>query len=270
MAFQYSRILSDYVPVFPGGIYVPVEARNADDNGYAVTAEPFVVPSVVDGDGKRRINLGHVPLEQPAFELLIGVSPRDVVPWGETPAAGQVAVQWETGAVEFHASDSGQAGTTTYTGCGTAAQAFFMHALQKEIAAMQAVLLAGGAFVSVPWRMTGMTTVPSSSAGGILRIHNPATEGTWRVASFSMWSERVPGGSTASTYRLAAAYSGIAPANRWDLTVAGAAKSGKTVTGTGDPLTVAHDGYLELWPAAADTSAAHEEPQGVIGLVRTT
>jgi hypothetical protein len=114
--------------------------RGEDFNGYEVASEAFTVPAAADGEGRRRMQLDMVPLEQVGFEVTVGGNPRTLVPYGETVGAGQVGASLGlrgTGVVEFHASDAGLAAVASYRGKGTLVGAGLLNELGAELAAVQ-------------------------------------------------------------------------------------------------------------------------------------
>ena len=101
MARAYTNAVADVTAVFPGDVYTPIDVRNEDLNGYDVTNETFDVPSEADGDGKYRMELDFVPIEQTTLTITADGDPLTVIPWGETPAADEVALSLETGRWNF-------------------------------------------------------------------------------------------------------------------------------------------------------------------------
>lgn len=138
MAIPWLNRLEDYEASFPGAVFTPVEARNEDQDGVAVEDEALAVPALADYAGKRRLVLDYVPLEQSGFAIVDGGAvERRLIPWGETPASGEVAVSMIHGGLEFHADDAGVTLYATYRGKGTPLAAWFLLALQREIEALE-------------------------------------------------------------------------------------------------------------------------------------
>lgn len=145
MAIPYTRELSDYTPSFPTSAFTPLEVKNKDDDGYSISGESFTVPSSADGDGKYRLTLDQIPLEQSSVTITVGAAARTIIPYGETPASGQVALSTATGTIEFHSSDAAGSGSATYTGRGTPLMAHYFHVMEKELYATQVKVLAEAA-----------------------------------------------------------------------------------------------------------------------------
>lgn len=167
MAFAYSNGISGVAASYPGAVFEPFDLRDRDEDGYAVEGESGVVPGSADGEGRYRVFLDLVPLEQASIGITVGGSARTLVPYGEAVAAGQVGVSMITGVVEFHASDAGEAFAVDYTGAGSALVAAVLNRVQAEIVATQEELddvvgalgaVAGDDVVPVVRGGTGSTT----------------------------------------------------------------------------------------------------------------
>lgn len=165
MAHSYVNALAQYTAVFPGSVYTPRELRHPAANGFPVSGEAFTVPASADGEGRRRMLLDYLPMEVPGFTITVGGSSRTIIPYGETPASGEVAVSFAYGIVEFHASDAGGSASASYTARGTGPVVALLIAIQKELAATQT--LAAG-------RVTG----PVSSTVGRVAVWNDTTGDT--------------------------------------------------------------------------------------------
>jgi hypothetical protein len=135
--FPYNNRLVDYVASFPAAVFEPLDVRNVNPDGEAIVGEAGTVPASADYQGKRRLNLDQVPLEQVGMTIEVDGNPRTIIPYGETPSAGQVAVSMTTGVMEFHSSDAGEAVVVDYTGKGTPIMAFLVHQLAGELEATQ-------------------------------------------------------------------------------------------------------------------------------------
>lgn len=159
MARAYTNAVADVTAVFPGDVYTPIDVRNEDLNGYDVTNETFDVPSEADGDGKYRMELDFVPIEQTTLTITADGDPLTVIPWGETPAADEVALSLETGAVEFHADRAGETVVASYRGRGTNLTSQVLNQMQREIEAVQ---VGAGGMITGPGPLTD---------NGIPRMH---------------------------------------------------------------------------------------------------
>ena len=140
--FPYNNRLVDYVASFPGAVFDPTEVKNLNPDGQAIVGEAGTVPASADFEGKRRLNLSQVPLEQVGMTIEVDGNARTIIPYGETPSAGQVAVSMTTGVMEFHSSDAGEAVVVDYTGKGTPIMAFLVHQLAGELEAAQTTVAA--------------------------------------------------------------------------------------------------------------------------------
>lgn len=138
MARPYTNSIAAVAASFPGAAYTPIEFRNEDLNGYDVVSEAFTVPSDPDGDGKYRLELDFIPLEQSTFEISVDGNALTVIPWGETPSADEVALSLETGAVEFHSSLADLEGEASYRARGSDLTSQVFNRVQRELAAVQA------------------------------------------------------------------------------------------------------------------------------------
>ncbi|MBI1291206.1 hypothetical protein GC173_08165 [bacterium] len=138
--FPYNNRIADYTAAFPGAVYTPLEMKNENTDG-ELLSESGMVPAAADFEGRRRLNLNQVPVEQLGMSVTVDGSPRQIVPHGEAPAEGQVAVSMVTGVLDFHASDAGLAVAVDYRGKGTPVMAFAFHQVGKELAATQTKLL---------------------------------------------------------------------------------------------------------------------------------
>jgi hypothetical protein len=139
--FPYNNRIVDYVASFPGDVFDPMEVKNLNPDGEAIVAEAGTVPASADYEGKYRLNLGQVPMQQLGMNIEVDGSPRTIIPYGETVSSGQVAVSMVTGVLEFHSSDATKTVEVDYTGKGTPIMAFLVHQLGVELAAAQTMLL---------------------------------------------------------------------------------------------------------------------------------
>lgn len=135
--FPYNNRIEDYVASFPGSVFTPTEVKNLNPDGEAIVAEAGNVPASADFEGKYRLNLDQVPMEQAGMTVEVATNPRTIIPYGETVSAGQVGVSMVTGVLEFHSSDAGLAVEVDYTGKGTPLMAFLVHQLANELEAVQ-------------------------------------------------------------------------------------------------------------------------------------
>lgn len=169
MAFPFTNAIADYTASFPTSAYFPRDFRNYDQSGYAVSEESFSVPAIADGDSRYRMNLDYTPLSQGGMTIEVGGNARTVIPYGETPSTGQVAVSFVTGAIEFNAADASGSVEATYTGYGTPLVSALLNQVGAELAATQTRLLAHGP----PRRIieiTADTTLDASHDGAILIV----------------------------------------------------------------------------------------------------
>jgi hypothetical protein len=138
MARPYVATLADYTPKFPGEVFDPQDVRDEDFDGVAVVNEAFVVPALADSEGRYRVILDRVPMDQLGTTVAItGDGPRIPVPYGEAVAVGRVGVSLVSGVLEFHADDAGSAGTASYTGRGTSVGASMLSVMGAELKAVQ-------------------------------------------------------------------------------------------------------------------------------------
>lgn len=137
MAFPWIKALAAYIAVFPGALMAPDEVLPLDLNGYEISNEAFTVPASPDGEGRYRLNLNLVPLDMPSTSIEIETEARTIIPYGEPPSAGQIALSFDSGAMEFHASDAGLDGLADYTGKGTPDAPYFRIKIAKELRAVQ-------------------------------------------------------------------------------------------------------------------------------------
>jgi hypothetical protein len=135
--FLKTRSLADYTPVYPGAVYTPRNVVDENYSGVQITGESGTVPASVNSDGKYELYLDQVPLEQEGTVLTVGGAGRTLIPYGQVPTAGTIAVSFESGACEFHSSDAGGTVAATYRGRGTALTGSLMVVLQEELAATQ-------------------------------------------------------------------------------------------------------------------------------------
>jgi hypothetical protein len=133
--FPYNNRIVDIVASFPANVYTPADVRNESEP--VELTETGTVPSSADYEGRRRLNLDQVPAQQLGMSIQVGGQQRALIPYGEAPAAGQVAVSMKTGVLEFHSSDAGLAVSASYHGRGTPIVAFLFNRLGKELEATQ-------------------------------------------------------------------------------------------------------------------------------------
>jgi hypothetical protein len=83
-----------------------------------------------------------VVLSQTSFTVTVDAAPRTLVT-GDSPAAGQVGVDWVSGRLVFHSSDDGGAAVVSLTPRESAVMAAFLHWLQAQLMATQQSQLVG-------------------------------------------------------------------------------------------------------------------------------
>jgi hypothetical protein len=83
-----------------------------------------------------------VALSQTPFTITVDAAPRTLVT-GDSPAAGQVGVDWVSGRLTFHSSDDGKTAVVSLTPRESAVMAAFLHWLQAELMATQQGQLVG-------------------------------------------------------------------------------------------------------------------------------
>ncbi len=109
MGQKWNNALADVTAGFPGAVWAGMSTRLEDLNGYTVTGEVIGASLWTLTGGRYRAFLDLVPLEQATFVCVDASEddePLTKIPWGETPAADEVAVSLEHGGVEVHASRS--------------------------------------------------------------------------------------------------------------------------------------------------------------------
>lgn len=134
--FPYAKALADIAAEFPGSVMTALEVTNKNEEGVDLT-ETGTLPGSVDGEGKLRINLDQVPLQQAGMTVEISSVELEIVKPGAVVTSGQVAVSMQTGVMEFHASRVGASVEVNYKGKGTPLMAYIVGKLQKEIVAVQ-------------------------------------------------------------------------------------------------------------------------------------
>lgn len=230
MARPYTNNIADVTAGFPTNVYTPVNFRNEDLNGYDVINETFTVPAAPDGDGKYRMELDFIPLEQSTFEMTADGDPLTPIPWGEAPAADNVALSLETAGIEFHASRAGAEILTSYRARGSDLTSQIFNRLQKELAAAQSEIKTGARFLHAFF--FGVASA-MTAANQEVRFAIPA--GLKCVGVQVVWADAsVPAVGT-TTIRASNAVVGTAiadPVTKIDATVGAAAYSGSETTGT--------------------------------------
>lgn len=139
MARKFTNSVAAVTAGYPSAVYVPVDVRNSDANGYPVVGEQITSAHWTSVGGRWRAELDLVPLEQSSL-VATDTSDSTVlthIPWGETPAADEIAISLETGGVEVHDDRHTHAISFNYTGRGTAYTSEVMNRMQKELAATQ-------------------------------------------------------------------------------------------------------------------------------------
>jgi len=133
MTRPWTNALADYTASFPSVVYTPKDFRNYNEDGIAVTGEAITIPA----SSPYKLILDYVPLEQTGIVVTIDSTAYDVIPFGETPLTGQIAISFITGEVEFASADASLTGDIDYTGAGTALTADLLNQIGKELAAAQ-------------------------------------------------------------------------------------------------------------------------------------
>ncbi len=101
-------------------------------------------------------------------ELTIGITldgaPTSLLQWGTVPSAsGQIALNYISGEISFHSSDTGKAVVATYEALGTVVDPYTLNRLISELAATQTYAAALGAPVDVLATVTGLQLVGAST-----------------------------------------------------------------------------------------------------------
>lgn len=161
MAFEYNNALADYTASFPTSVFSPYDFRNLDESGFSVTNESFNVPA----SSPYKMNLDFVPLSQSGMTITVGGNARTVIPFGETVGAGEVAVSFVDGTIEFNSADASGAVLATYTAKGSPLQAFHFNQLGSELEAVQDYLDSND-FMTGPGSSTDNAVVTFDGTGG--------------------------------------------------------------------------------------------------------
>ena len=178
--FPYSEQISQYTAAFPASVYTSRDVRNMEPDGVELVETGGVPPSL--GPGQRlRLNLDQVPMEQAGMTVEVAGSPRTMIPYGEEPGPGEVAVSMTTGVMEFHESDADLSVTVGYRGKGTPIMAHLFHQLGRELAATQQahknLVGVNGAF-GVPPHTQPTADAASATAYDVLRFRQDGQD-TW-------------------------------------------------------------------------------------------
>lgn len=117
MGRPYRNSLASVEAAFDALAFAARDIRD-DSQTYPGQSETFTAPALEAG--RSRWQLAMVPAEQSTFTAKIGATAQTVLPWGVTPSAGQVAVDFARGVVELPAA-SAETGefTIEYVGRGT-------------------------------------------------------------------------------------------------------------------------------------------------------
>jgi hypothetical protein len=135
MAKQYSNSLAGVTAQYPGSVYTPVEFKNYDTSYSPIVNETFLVPS---GNYTMRLNFGILKqTDLTVTQVTGGPNVLQPVPWGQVPGAGEVAVNFDLGLLEFDSSLEGDSIEVDYTPFGSPLAADYENQIQKEIAATQ-------------------------------------------------------------------------------------------------------------------------------------
>ena len=171
--FPYSEQISQYTAAFPASVYTPRDVRNMEPDGVELVETGGVPPSL--GSGQRlRLNLDQVPMEQAGMTVEVAGSPRTMIPYGEEPGPGEVAVSMTTGVMEFHESDADLPVTVSYRGKGTPIMAHLFHQLGRELAAVQQAV-ADGEFTAPVWTNRNQD-IASTSPFDLLKLGVDASD----------------------------------------------------------------------------------------------
>lgn len=79
--FPYTNRLADVTAQFPTTVMTPQDVRNLNEAGTLLN-ESGTVPALVDVEGKRRLNLDQVPVEQAGMDIRVATALRSLIPWG--------------------------------------------------------------------------------------------------------------------------------------------------------------------------------------------
>lgn len=98
--------------------------------GFAPPYETYVVPATLDGE------LDYLPMAQGEINIVDQTASNavlTVVPWGTTPASGQIAINYITGQFLVHSSAEGHTLLLQYRAAGSVMTAGIMYQLQQEV-----------------------------------------------------------------------------------------------------------------------------------------
>lgn len=117
----------------------PIRELRDDSQLYPGQSEVFTAPAL-DG-GRSRWQLAMIPAEQSGFSAKIGTTAQTILPWGVTPSAGQVAVDFARGVVELPAASAeADEFVVEYTGRGTPITAYLGNTVQLGVASRATAL----------------------------------------------------------------------------------------------------------------------------------
>ncbi len=264
--FVWNNDITDITVEFPAALTSIVNVRNRNDNGYTISNETGTVPPIADGEGKYRLSLDLVPLEQPGVIIEVdpggGFEARDNVPYGETVGVGQVGIEMETGLLEFNVADANKVVRASYTGHGSAVMAYLANKVQAELRAVQIETRKDC------YRWTGKPVV-ASDGNAAWPIRPAVTYGTWQPVGIELFCRTIggvfaPTGTT--TVRLAVAH-GAPPVNYLEASLAISERSsGLVETWNGTPFTRNTSQEALLWVSSA---GGHVDPVARIFWKRT-
>lgn len=135
MARPYTNDIDDVTPYFPDSVYAAEGWKNRS-NDYLETPETFTVPDEL------AVELQYAILKQTEFTVSdeTDVDTLIVVPHGQVPGAAEVAVNFDTGLLEFHSSRLGNTIEVTYTPIGSAVTSARMNRIEVELEAIETYL----------------------------------------------------------------------------------------------------------------------------------
>jgi hypothetical protein len=146
--WAYINGITGVAASYPSEVFEPFDVRD-DSQLYPGLSESFTAPALVGGRSVWQLEMQ--PAQQSGFGVTLSSVAQVVVPWGVTPAAGQVAVDFARGKVEFPAAQAEVgAYVVGYTGRGSLWAAYLFNRLQAELVATQErveELVIGGEFV---------------------------------------------------------------------------------------------------------------------------
>lgn len=148
MARTYKPTLAELSASFPGSVFQPTPWLDRATDHAPVT-ESFTVPASADSEGRYRVILDYAIQSSPPPKVTVGMTELVLVPYGITPAAGEVAVHFAGAPIlEFDSTLAGQTGEVEYTPIGSVLNSVEVNQWQLELEAVQSVVDGLGAIDS--------------------------------------------------------------------------------------------------------------------------